>query len=68
MVMVNGTEKGDKKNDLNKNTEDIFDRKRKFIETCSIIALLILISAVLLISFNQKLLAGCMVIAGASLV
>lgn len=67
MVMVSETEKGDKNNGLNKNTEDIFDRKRKFIETCSIIALLILISALLLISFNLKLIAGCMVIAGASL-
>lgn len=52
---------------LNKSNEEILDKKKKNIETYSIVALLILISAVLLISFDLKLLAGCMVIAGTSI-
>ena len=65
--MVSETEKGNNNKGLNKSNEEIFEKKRKSIETYSIIALLILISAVLLISFNLRLPAGCMIIAGASL-
>ena len=65
--MINETESGDNFNDLNKSSEESFEKERKIIETYSIIALLSLVSAVLLISFNLKLPAGCMVIAGASL-
>ncbi len=65
--MVSETEHGSKNKGLNKSTEEIFDKKKKIIESYSIIVLLILISAVLLISFNLKLPAGCMIIAGASL-
>jgi CheY-like chemotaxis protein len=52
---------------LNKSNEEISENKRKSIETYSIVALFILIAAILLISFNLRLLAGCMVIAGVSL-
>jgi CheY-like chemotaxis protein len=65
--MVSETEKGVRLNGLNESNEEIFEKKRKIIDTYSIIALLILISAVILISFDLKLPAGCMVIAGASL-
>ena len=65
--MVSETENSVRSNGLNKSTEEIFEKKRKIIETYSIITLFILISAVLLISFNLKLPAGCMIIAGASL-
>jgi CheY-like chemotaxis protein len=65
--MVSETENIPRGNNLNKSNEEIIDNKKKNIETYSIIALLILISAVLLISFDLKLLAGCMVIAGTSM-
>jgi CheY-like chemotaxis protein len=66
--MVSETENNIKFNGLNKPSEEIFEKKRKSIETYSIIALFILISAALLVSFNQKLPAGCMIIAGACLI
>ena len=65
--MVSETEKGDKYKRLNKSAEEILENKRKIIDSYSIIALLILVSAVLLITFDLKLPAGCMIIAGASL-
>lgn len=65
--MVSETENSIKSKGIIKSGEEIFEKKRKTIETYSIIILFILISAVLLISFNQKLLAGCLIIAGASL-
>ncbi|MCX6253005.1 MAG: response regulator [Bacteroidia bacterium] len=65
--MVRETGNNNNKNDLNKFPEEFFDKSRKNIETYSIILLLCLIAAVLLISFNQKLPAGCIIIAGAGL-
>jgi CheY-like chemotaxis protein len=65
--MVSETENGSRSNGLNKSNEEIFEKKRKMIDSYSIVVLLILISAVLLISLNLKLLAGCLVIAGAGL-
>jgi CheY-like chemotaxis protein len=65
--MVSETENGPRSNGLNKSTEEIFEKKRKTIESYSIIALLILILAILLITFNLKLPAGCLIIAGASM-
>jgi CheY-like chemotaxis protein len=64
--MVSETEKSTKNNSLNKSAEEIFEKKRKIIETCSIISLFVFISAVLLISFDLKLIAGCLIIAGTS--
>ena len=65
--MVSETETGVRNNGSNKTSDEIFEKKKKFIDTYSIVILFILIAAVLLISFNIKLLAGCMVIAAASL-
>ncbi len=65
--MVSETETGDRNNGSNKTSDEIFEKKKKFIDTYSILALFILLAAVLLISFNIKLLAGCLVIAAASL-
>jgi len=65
--MISETEKGARSNIQSRSTEETFEKKRKIIETYSIISLLILISAVLLISFGLRLAAGCMIIAGTSL-
>jgi CheY-like chemotaxis protein len=65
--MISETENGTKNNGSTKTTEEIFEKKKKIIETYSIITLFILICAVLLISFNLKLPAGCLVIIGAGL-
>jgi CheY-like chemotaxis protein len=65
--MVSETENGARSTGFNKSTEEIFEKKRKSIESYSIIVLLVLITAVILISFNLKLPAGCLIIAGASL-
>lgn len=65
--MVSETEKSTGNNGFNKSSEVVFEKEKKTIETYSIIALFILIAAVLLISFNLRLPAGCLVIAGASL-
>jgi CheY-like chemotaxis protein len=65
--MVSETEIGPRNNSLNKSTEEIFEKKRKIIDSYSIIVLLVFISAVLLISFKLNFPAICMVIAGASI-
>jgi CheY-like chemotaxis protein len=65
--MVSETEKGGRRNGLNKSTEEIFEKKRKVIETYSLITLFTLIFAVILITFDLKLPAGCLIIAGAGL-
>ena len=65
--MVSETGKSNNNNGLIKSSEEFFDKSRKNIETYSIIALFCLIAAILLIVFDQKLFAGCMVIAGASI-
>jgi CheY-like chemotaxis protein len=51
----------------NKSSEDFLEKSRKNIETYSIVAIFCLIAAVILITFNLRLPAGIMVIAGASL-
>jgi CheY-like chemotaxis protein len=51
----------------NKSSEDFLEKSRKNIETNSIVAIFCLIAAVILITFNLRLPAGIMVIAGASL-
>jgi CheY-like chemotaxis protein len=65
--MLSETENSARSNGSIKTSEEIFEKKKKTIETYSIITLLILISAVLLITFDLKLPAGCFIIAGASL-
>jgi CheY-like chemotaxis protein len=51
----------------NKSSEDFFEKSRKNIETYSIVAIFCLIAAIILLTFNLKLPAGIMIIAGASL-
>jgi CheY-like chemotaxis protein len=65
--MVSETDKSDNNNGLNKSSEEFFGKSRKNIESYSVIALFCLIAAIILISFDLKLLAGCLVIAGAGL-
>jgi CheY-like chemotaxis protein len=65
--MVSETEKGSASNGLNNSTEDLFEKNRKTIDHYSIIALFTFVLAVLLITFNLKLPAGCLIIAGAGL-
>jgi CheY-like chemotaxis protein len=65
--MVSETENNARSNKPGKSIEGLFEKKRKTIETYSIITLLLLICSVILISFNLKLLAGCLIICGASL-
>jgi CheY-like chemotaxis protein len=52
---------------MTKSSEEVFEKSRKNIERFSIIVLFCLMAAILLITFDQKLLAGCMIIVGASL-
>ena len=63
--MVSETGKSNNNNGLNKSSEELFDKRRKIVETYPIIGLFCLIAAVLLLTFDQKLLAGCLIIAGA---
>jgi CheY-like chemotaxis protein len=65
--MVSETENSTRSNGLNKPTEVIFEKKRKTIESYSVLVLLVLIIAVLLITFNLKLPAGCLIIAASCL-
>ena len=65
--MVSETEKGEKYISLNKSAEDILEKKKKLIDSYAIVALLLFVCAILLITFDLKLLSGCMIIAGASL-
>lgn len=65
--MGSETRQENNQDSLNRSSEEIFNRNRKKIETYSIIALFCLIAAILLISLDLKLLAGCLIIAAASL-
>jgi len=48
-------------------SDEVFNKKKNLIETYSIIAILCLILAVIFVSFNLRLIAGVLVIAGAAL-
>jgi len=61
--MVSKTGQKNIPDSLNRSSEEIFNRNRKKTESYSIVALLILIFAILLISIDQKLIAGCLIIA-----
>ena len=65
--MVSETESSVRNNTFGKSGEEAFEKKRKLIETYSIVIILILIVAVILISFGLKLFAGCLVIAAAAI-
>jgi CheY-like chemotaxis protein len=65
--MISETESSARSNTKSRSTVEVYEKKRKVIETYSIITLLIFISAILLITFDLKLFAGCMIIAGTSI-
>lgn len=51
----------------NQYSDEIFNKKKNLIETYSIVALMCLILAIILISFDLRLIAGVLVICGAAL-
>ncbi len=65
--MASETGKPNQSNGLNKFSEDFFEKKRNIVGTYQIIGLIALIASIILLSFNQNLLAGCFIVAGASL-
>ena len=65
--MVSETGKPKYNSGLNKSTEEFFEKKRNVVETYQIIGLITLIASIILISLNQNLIAGCLIVAGASL-
>jgi CheY-like chemotaxis protein len=65
--MVSESSKSNNNNGLNTFPEEFSDNRWKYIERYSIIILLCLIIAVLLISFDQRLFAGCIIIVAACL-
>ncbi len=54
-------------NSVNQRFDEIFSKNRKLVEYFSIVSLLCLILAIIFISFNIRLLAGCLVIIAAAL-
>jgi CheY-like chemotaxis protein len=65
--MVSETGKSGTNNGLNKSSLESFNKNRKIIETYPLIALFLLISSVILLSFNLNLFAGCLIIASVAL-
>lgn len=65
--MVSDSGKSNNDNGVNKSPEESVTKSRKSIETYLIIALFCLIVALLLLSFNQPLFAGCLIIVSASI-
>jgi CheY-like chemotaxis protein len=65
--MVSEAGKSNKDNGVNKSSEESVTKSRKSIETYSIIVLFCLIAAVLFLSFDLRLFAGCMIIVSASI-
>jgi len=65
--MVTRAEKDNSSIELKMSSEEALNKRRKIIQTSLIISLLCLISAVILVSFDLKLLAGCLIIVSASL-
>jgi len=65
--MVKTTEDSTVANKITDPPKSIFDEDRKKVEQFSLFALISLIVAIILISFNLRLIAGCVVIAATSL-
>ena len=65
--MVNETAQRNNPDGLKSSSENSYEKIRKNVERYSIISLFCLIGGILLISVNQKLPAGCLIIAAASL-
>ncbi|MBA4321891.1 MAG: hypothetical protein C0408_03640 [Odoribacter sp.] len=66
LYMIKEAEKSISENKAIKPSMKFFENDRKKVEQYSIFTLIGLIAAVVLISFNQRLIAGCVVIAAAS--
>jgi CheY-like chemotaxis protein len=65
--MVKKPKNGDFANKASEPSLSFFDKNRKKVEQVSILALINLIAAVILLSFNQRLIAGCVVIVATAL-
>ena len=65
--MITEAGKSEVHNDLDISSDEFIYRDRKNFEVFSIIALLCLIASLLLIFFDQKLIGGCLLIAGTSI-
>ncbi len=65
--MVSETGRSSNNTSINKSSEEKFDKSRKIIETYPLVALFCLITAILLLTFNQNLFAGCLIIAAISI-
>jgi CheY-like chemotaxis protein len=65
--MVNTTEDSTVANKISDLPKSIFDEDRKKVEQFSLFALISLIVAIILLSFNLRLIAGCVVIVATSL-
>jgi len=65
--MVSSTGQRNNANGLNNSSDSFNEKNRKKVDTYSMISLFCLIAAILLISIDQKLPAGCFIIAAASL-
>jgi signal transduction histidine kinase len=65
--MANETDNSYHRVDINNSSEEIFDKTRKNIDKYSIVTLLCLFAAIILITFNQSLIAGILIIAGISM-
>jgi CheY-like chemotaxis protein len=65
--MIKEAEKSTEENKLPKPSLSFFEKDQKKVEQFSILAIFSLIAAIILISFNQRLLAGCVVIIATSL-
>jgi CheY-like chemotaxis protein len=65
--MVKKPKNGDFANKVSEPSLSFFDKNRKKVEQVSIFALISLIASVILLSFNQRLIAGCIVIVAIAL-
>lgn len=62
--MVTETAKRENNNGLNDTSAELFEKKRKDIQTYSLLALSCIILSVILLSFDLRLFAGCLIAAG----
>jgi CheY-like chemotaxis protein len=65
--MIKKSDKGDTDNTVLDTFGSFFEKNRKKVEQVSLIALISLVASIILLSFNLRLLAGCLVIAATSL-
>jgi CheY-like chemotaxis protein len=65
--MVSETEKPDNTNGLDTSSEESIDKNRKVIETYPVAGLIILLTAIILITFGKLLLSGCLIFVAAAI-